>query len=138
MADNDPKGVLPLYEPEGFQLQVGADGRGRYAAEDARQRPQHITASLSGPTPQYGRQRPSEAGSGQGPLAPITARQERGMGGSRRKSLAERALTPEELLAMAKQMEDDTLAETQAYVDRGPAVQERGLPPAWLRNHMGD
>ncbi len=130
---SDYKGVLPLYAPEGYQLHQDDDGRGYYQAE---QEPSGLpggatTGALPGKPPA---QKP-----------PSYVQATSGMGGSQRPApgeVAHRALNPEELMALAQQMQDD-ISNQSAGLDSQPSsvestIQRDSGAPYWLRSYMGD
>lgn len=118
----DPKGVLPLYEPEGFLLQVDAGGKGFYDRQANQGSDGGIPkASLSGPST-------VSMATGLGGTVPP------GPGKLAKRGQAQRALTPEELMAAADRMS------AQFAFEPGPSAVEPTLErdtgvPYWLRNY---
>jgi hypothetical protein len=59
VVSKEPAGVLPLYEPDGYQLHVDRSGRGMYAAEAPP--PDAVSgASISGPAPRFSSAEPMQ------------------------------------------------------------------------------
>lgn len=110
----DPQGAIPLYEPEGFLLQVSPEGKGYYDAAD------HAAKDAGGV-----------------PSASLSGRSKVGMGGSQpaeravsktltatgKPARAERALSPEELMALANQMSAQAEQYHANSLAQGPAVK---------------
>lgn len=131
MADKDPKGVLPLYEPEGFLLQVDAGGKGFYdkanqAADDGGIPRASLDSRSSLPRSSLPSRSSLDSRSSWG---------KPGMSGTDRplptKLLArgapkaERPLTPDELMALANQMETQMNSQHEASLAQGPQVAPR-------------
>lgn len=109
--------VLPLEEPEGYQLRVGSDDRAGYSQN----------------SPQSGLPQLASSGSGSGmggSMAHPVASRPVSNGGHRR-------LTPDELMAMADKMEADMKAKNSASLAMGPSVKQKDdYNPSWLDEYM--
>lgn len=121
MAENEFRGVLPLYEPEGYQLHVDDTGRGSYQTVGAAQ---ESRGSI-----------PSASLSGRSNVSPASQRAFSGMGGTMANGpAAQRSLSPKELMALADQMQ------SQLQFEPGPTAVEPTMErdtnvPYWLRTY---
>jgi hypothetical protein len=122
MADE----VIPLEEFSGAQLHMSPEGKAFFKHEAITAKPH---ASLSGPSAHPG----SRGGK------PVHPDMVPGMGGvaPAAKHAAPRRLSPEEMMALANQMQENMKAQHAAQLSMGPAVKpvEQGVPP-WLQDYM--
>jgi hypothetical protein len=118
--------VIPLYEPEGQQLHMAPNGKAFLASEQ----PKQAGASLAGPAPH-----PGHRGG-----MPVHPDMRPGMGGvapAAKKAAPQHKMSPDELMALANQMEQQMKAQHAAQLAAGPAVKpvDQGTPP-WLQDYM--
>lgn len=116
-VDMYDSGVAPLSEPKGYQLHVSGEGKGQYEKEAPAQ-----SAVLS-------------KGMGGSKMPTVTERAV-----PRAAAAPQRALSAEELMALANAMHGRIAAETAAIPNQPTAVQsslERDpAPPLWLSHYM--
>jgi hypothetical protein len=121
-SSEETKEPLPLSEPKGQQLHVSDSGKGFYSSE-----PQPMTASLSGPAPQY-----SSGNSEKSKDAPMSLKSAMSMrkpsaDEASRWADAELAKTHAQTAALQPRMSDEEAAKLSAEVDQHMAKMRAGL-----------